>query len=453
MKKHLPILLLAAIAVVFSGCEEKKKDGKEITVSNQSQLKQTAYANDTATAGVTFTATAPWTADIRDTTPLKGAAAVVARSGALPWLALDKYQGEAGQHTLTIKLEPNYTGSDRTAEIDIKAGLTTITVNVTQNAKTQTGEFPEVPVPVMSITLNKTSLSLKTGESETLIVTVLPENATVKTVVWSSSDPSVAVVDGKGSVTALKNGQAVITATSTVHKDMTATCNVTVKGTDNPNLPAGHLRAINGVDLIYNSNGYVIGKGTKFIYTDYYPIKGGKIDGGGMLESIKGHDPDLYAPTDNEYVFEDGYIKKINYKSEIDCKILYTWENGDIKLIRDEGNNGVNLTELEYTDTEYDKGNLNVNMYLIYRGAGDGSLGPFYYVIFDKNLGESSKHLVSRAIYSKENNPGYGWDHDRSFRYVFNSVGYITEVYVTEKWANEDKPRNEELFCQFFYFR
>lgn len=455
MKKYLSFFLLVAMAVVFTGCGEKTVVVKDITVANQSELEQSAYANDVATGGVTFTALVPWTAGVLDTSPVNGVKVPVLKAGfdGPSWVTLDRYDGPAGRFTLKITLETNYTGKDRSAEIVIRAGVTAVRVNVVQKGKTRTGEIPVVPVPVTSITLNESSLKLKTGESETLIATVLPENATVKTVVWSSSDTSVAEVDGKGSVTAVKNGEAVITATSTLFPQVKATCTVTVDGTDKPALPAGHLRAINGVDLIYNEDGYVIGKGTKFIYTDFYEIEGGNLGGGGMLKSIEGHDPDLYAPTKNEYFFEDGYLNQINYSTEKICKILFTWENGDIAHIRDENDYGVNLTELEYTDTEYNKGNLNVNMYLIYRGAGDGSLGPFYYVIFDKNLGESSKHLISKAIYSKENDPAYGWDHERSFRYVFNSAGYITEVYTTEKWANEDKPRNEELFCQFFYFR
>ena len=52
-----------------------------------------------------------------------------------------------------------------------------------------------------------------------------PENATDKTVNWSSSDPSVASVDAGGKVTAVKEGSATITAKS---GGKTATCAVTV---------------------------------------------------------------------------------------------------------------------------------------------------------------------------------------------------------------------------------
>ena len=80
-------------------------------------------------------------------------------------------------------------------------------------------------VAVTSVTLNKTSLNLKKGQSETLIATVAPDNATNKTVSWSSSNSSVASVDQNGKVTALKTGNVTIKAKV---GEKTATCSVTV---------------------------------------------------------------------------------------------------------------------------------------------------------------------------------------------------------------------------------
>ena len=81
------------------------------------------------------------------------------------------------------------------------------------------------PVPVTSVTLNKTSLALTKGESKTLTATVTPADATNKTVSWTSSDPSIASVDSKGKVTGTGNGSATITAKT---EDKEATCTVTV---------------------------------------------------------------------------------------------------------------------------------------------------------------------------------------------------------------------------------
>ena len=82
-------------------------------------------------------------------------------------------------------------------------------------------------VPVESISLNKTSLTLIEGTTETLTATVLPSNATDKTVVWSSSDTSVASVVSGGAVIAESAGTAVITVWAS-DGDHYATCEVTV---------------------------------------------------------------------------------------------------------------------------------------------------------------------------------------------------------------------------------
>jgi len=69
----------------------------------------------------------------------------------------------------------------------------------------------EEDVAVSSVTLDKTELKLKPGEDAQLTATVLPENATDKTVTWSSSNTAVATVD-QGKVVAIKEGQALIKA-------------------------------------------------------------------------------------------------------------------------------------------------------------------------------------------------------------------------------------------------
>ena len=83
-------------------------------------------------------------------------------------------------------------------------------------------------IPVTSVTLNKSSLSLEVGNTETLTATITPSNATNKTVTWESSDTSIATVDQNGRVTAVKAGNATITATAADSSGKSATCTVTV---------------------------------------------------------------------------------------------------------------------------------------------------------------------------------------------------------------------------------
>ena len=103
-------------------------------------------------------------------------------------------------------------------------GNTTITATAGGKVGSCTVTVSNAVVVVSSVQLNKTSLELVEGESETLTATVKPDDADDKTVTWSSSNASVATVDN-GKVTALKEGSATITAKA---GDKTATCAVVV---------------------------------------------------------------------------------------------------------------------------------------------------------------------------------------------------------------------------------
>ena len=96
------------------------------------------------------------------------------------------------------------------------------------------GQITEVEVsqdaPVSRILLNtyEAALIYNKEESKTtqLTATVLPAEATGWTIEWSSSDETVATVDSSGLVTALAEGEAVITAAI---GEIQATCTVTVE--------------------------------------------------------------------------------------------------------------------------------------------------------------------------------------------------------------------------------
>jgi uncharacterized protein YjdB len=95
---------------------------------------------------------------------------------------------------------------------------------------------------VTGVTLNKNSLSLNFGLTETLTAAVAPANATIKTVTWASSAPSVAAVSAAGLVTPVSAGGAVITVT-TSDGNRTAACAVTVNPVSSATL-AAYLAAL-----------------------------------------------------------------------------------------------------------------------------------------------------------------------------------------------------------------
>ncbi|CDC64921.1 ig domain protein group 2 domain protein [Bacteroides sp. CAG:770] len=82
-------------------------------------------------------------------------------------------------------------------------------------------------VSVTKVGLNKTSTTLIEGETETLVATVMPENATDKSVVWESDNESAATVSQEGPVTAVGEGKATITV-KTNDGGFSASCKVTV---------------------------------------------------------------------------------------------------------------------------------------------------------------------------------------------------------------------------------
>ena len=107
-------------------------------------------------------------------------------------------------------------------------------------------------IEATSVTFNKSSLSMKVGESETLVANVEPEDTTDKTIVWSSNDDSVATVDQYGVVTAVSVGHAAITATCGT---VSAVCPVDIVATPAKSVTLNTTRA----DLYINQTLQLIG--------------------------------------------------------------------------------------------------------------------------------------------------------------------------------------------------
>ena len=157
-------------------------------------------------------------------------------------------EGNTAQLTATVKPDDatnkNVTWSsddtsvatvDATGKVTaVSAGTATITVTTVDGGYKDTCQVTVTAalVPVSGVTLNKDSLALGVGDTETLTATVAPANAANQSVTWASSAPSVATVDAAGKVTAVAPGTATITAT-TVDGGFTATCAVTVR----PDIP------------------------------------------------------------------------------------------------------------------------------------------------------------------------------------------------------------------------
>lgn len=87
----------------------------------------------------------------------------------------------------------------------------------------------KIPIKVEEITLNRSQIIMtEKGEKQKIQTFITPPDATNPTIVWKSSDTSVASVDTDGTVTAVKNGTTTITAT-TEDGNYMAACEVTVE--------------------------------------------------------------------------------------------------------------------------------------------------------------------------------------------------------------------------------
>ena len=148
--------------------------------------------------------------------------------------------GETVELTATVMPEDatdktvSWTSSDEAvATVDAEGKVTAVALGeATVTAKC--GEVSTyctvtvVATPAESITISQETATLKVGETVELTATVMPEDATDKTVSWTSSDEAVATVDAEGKVTAVALGEAEITATAADGSGISANCLVTV---------------------------------------------------------------------------------------------------------------------------------------------------------------------------------------------------------------------------------
>ena len=95
----------------------------------------------------------------------------------------------------------------------------------------ETRKIPKLDIiKVTAIELSDSERTVTVGTSFTIAATVKPDDALNRTIIWSSSDPSIATVDENGTVTAIAKGEAIITAESA--DGVTAECKVTVEKKD-----------------------------------------------------------------------------------------------------------------------------------------------------------------------------------------------------------------------------
>ena len=111
----------------------------------------------------------------------------------------------------------------------IAVGEATVTATTTDGSNLSAScKVTVVPTLVVSIEVTPNSVEAEENSEVQLSVNVLPENATYKSVEWSSSNDVIASVDANGLVTMHSAGDAIITATTTDGTNLSATCRIKV---------------------------------------------------------------------------------------------------------------------------------------------------------------------------------------------------------------------------------
>ena len=124
----------------------------------------------------------------------------------------------------------------------VKTGTAIITC--TSNA---TGLSATCEVTVGSVKLDQTEVTVKKGKTVTLKATVYPSTLEDKSVIWQSSDRTIATVSREGVVKGIKAGTATITCTSDV-TGLSATCTVTVTSTSGSRSLEGDDDELTGIE-------------------------------------------------------------------------------------------------------------------------------------------------------------------------------------------------------------
>ncbi|MBQ9766368.1 MAG: Ig-like domain-containing protein [Lachnospiraceae bacterium] len=107
-------------------------------------------------------------------------------------------------------------------------GTVIVTVSTTDGSEKKATCKVTVIKPTTSVSLNEKMIEVEEGKKHKLEATILPEDASIKKLIWTSSDTSVAKVDNKGNVTGVKEGVCIVTATAEDGSGAFDKCEVTV---------------------------------------------------------------------------------------------------------------------------------------------------------------------------------------------------------------------------------
>ena len=211
MKKWLSFILVLVLALVLVGCGEEKENPDNPDTPQTETIKPTSIEisgqKEEIEIGEEFTITVKVLPDNATNKNVRYSSS----SSAIATVKDGKVTGiSAGTATITVTA----------------SGDTKVTKSFDVKVNGSEGDTPiEEIIPPTAIEINGKE-EVQVGKVEVLTITYTPEDAT-KGVTWTSSDESVAKVTN-GNVIGLKEGKAIITATSTANPSLSISIEMTV---------------------------------------------------------------------------------------------------------------------------------------------------------------------------------------------------------------------------------
>ena len=288
---------------------------------------------------------------------------------------------QSGGNAISYKISENQSVNPRSGSLSIKYG----------NFASRTFSITQKGAPVQSLTLNKSELAMKYGDSYTLIALVKPSDAFLN---WSSTNTSVATVTQGGLVKAIGNGTATIVVESSDGKK-SATCNITVTCDD--------------LSANQTANCYIVSKSSAY---KFKTVKGNSLISVGKIASVEV----LWESFGTSTTPSKGSIVKNVAYAESSSEILFTTpvtlKNGNAVIAAKDASGNILWSWHIWVCNGYDPSTTAQTYYnsagvMMDRNLGAtsatpgevGALGLFYqWGRKDPFLGSSSISSVNRAV-------------------------------------------------------
>ena len=250
---------------------------------------------------------------------------------------------------------------------------------------------------VTGITLDRSTITIREGESAILVATVKPEDAENKNVSWASSDVTVVFVDNGGKVTGIKAGSATVTA-KTEDGGITASCVVTVEANLAPSVTGGadHISAVSAILAGKANLGPTVAADLKVGFQ--YAISSGILPSNSTTveatdadasynytAAITGLEPETtyYYRSFVRQNGQDTYGETKEFKTKEILSIIRTQEASAISAINAQLNADLDLTDVKCSSSSFG----------FYWGTSDESL--YYKVTATKGDGAFSADLLA----------------------------------------------------------